>query len=146
MGSAQKIEQVATGVYKISLGELDTFTPEKFRDSAPKEEVLRQLGGADLPFALSHVKITVNDRGVVIAIPLAGEEQLYGFGLQMGSFRQNGLRKMPIVNDYPLNNLGYTHAPAPYYVSNAGYAVLVNTSRPRFIVETTSQREVKNLF
>lgn len=33
------------------------------------------------------------------------------------------------VNDNPLNNLGYSHAPVPFYVSTAGYGILVNTSR-----------------
>ena len=51
------------------------------------------------------------------------------FGLQIGSFQQRGLKKRPIVNDHPLNTLGYTHAPQPFYVSSKGYGILVNTLR-----------------
>ncbi|MGN1178171.1 MAG: TIM-barrel domain-containing protein, partial [Candidatus Ornithospirochaeta sp.] len=56
-------------------------------------------------------------------------ERLYGFGLQIGSFQQRGLKKKPIVNDHPLNTLGYSHAPQPFYVSDRGYGIVVNTLR-----------------
>lgn len=36
---------------------------------------------------------------------------------------------VPIVNDNPLNDLGYTHAPQTFYVSTKGYGILVNTAR-----------------
>ncbi|MFI2743529.1 TIM-barrel domain-containing protein [Zhouia sp. PK063] len=127
--SAQNIQEVLPGIYKIQLGKIDTFTPSNFRENSSKNSILQQLPKSSLPFNLENVQITINHRGVKIGIPLNNNEQLYGFGLQIGSFKQNGLRKKPIVNDNPLNNLGYTHAPLPYYVSNKGYAVLVNTSR-----------------
>ncbi|MBC7401063.1 MAG: glycoside hydrolase family 31 protein, partial [Mucilaginibacter sp.] len=61
--------------------------------------------------------------------PLGNTEEIYGFGLQIGSFRQRGLKRRPIVNDNPLNDLGYTHAPTTFYVSNKGYGIFINTSR-----------------
>ncbi len=126
---SQEIEQVAPGVFKITYGTPDTFTPSSFREEAPKDDALAKLPAPVLPFDLSAINISKNSRGIVLNLPLTQNEQLYGFGLQIGSFNQNGLKKRPIVNDYPLNNLGYTHAPLPYYTSNKGYAVLVNTSR-----------------
>lgn len=129
-GYAQlQISEPANGVFKISEGTIDEFTPEKFREKEADIDALKQLPKGDLPFDISEIGIHINERGCEIAIPLADGEQLYGFGLQVGSFNQTGLRKIPIVNDYSLNNLGYTHAPLPYYVSNKGYAILVNTSR-----------------
>ena len=125
----QRISEPAHGVYKISEGKIDKFTPEKFREKEADFEMLKQLPKGDLPFDINEIAININERGCEIAIPLSDGEELYGFGLQVGSFNQNGQRKVPIVNDYSLNNLGYTHAPLPYYVSNKGYAVLVNTSR-----------------
>jgi alpha-D-xyloside xylohydrolase len=88
-----------------------------------------KLPEGKLPFNINDIKISVNTRGVVVEVPLDDTEQLYGFGLQIGSFNQRGLRKRPIVNDNDLNDLGYTHAPMPFYVSNKGYGILVNTSR-----------------
>ncbi|RCH55338.1 glycosyl hydrolase family 31 [Mucilaginibacter hurinus] len=129
-GIAQtSIKETAHGVFKISSGANEKFTPEIFREEKSNVSGLQQLPKGTLPFDVSEIEVNIDDRGCKIAIPLGDGEQLYGFGLQIGSFNQNGMRKMPIVNDYPLNNLGYTHAPLPYYVSNKGYAILVNTSR-----------------
>ncbi|HTG54735.1 MAG TPA: hypothetical protein VL943_00610, partial [Niabella sp.] len=125
----RQMEEVFPGVFRITVGKPATFTPVGIAASKPSVAALQMLPPGRLPFNLSDVQITVNERGVKVSIPLGDNEQLYGFGLQIGSFNQNGLRKVPIVNDYPLNNLGYTHAPLPYYVSNRGYAVLVNTAR-----------------
>ena len=77
---------------------------------------MHELSEGKLPFSLDDVCLKVCDRGCVVEIPLDKDEQLYGFGLQYGTFGQRGLRKRPIVNDNPLNDLGYTHAPQPFYV------------------------------
>jgi len=119
----------APGVYKTHYGEIDQFTPSYFCEAKPKTEAMKKLPAAKLPFKISDIRITVNSRGTVVEIPLGTNEQLYGFGLQIGSFNQNGLRKKPIVNDNPSNDLGYTHAPSTFYVSSKGYGILVNTSR-----------------
>ncbi|RYE22706.1 MAG: DUF5110 domain-containing protein [Sphingobacteriales bacterium] len=128
---AQQGEQtsVAPGVKKITIGVTDKFSPYSFCDEKPMVEAMGKLPAAKLPFDLNDIKITVNNRGVLVEVPLDDNEQLYGLGLQIGSFNQRGLRKKPIVNDNPSNDLGYTHAPMPFYVSNKGYGVLVNTSR-----------------
>lgn len=126
--AAVKMENLSEGIYKLSLGK-DAFNP--FDLLADSSALSRNVGipMKPLPFDLSEVKMRKTERGVQIAIPLGDNEQLYGFGLQIGSFQQRGLKKRPIVNDYPLNNLGYTHAPQPFYVSTAGYGIVVNTSR-----------------
>ena len=123
------INEPAPGVKKISTGKLDQFTPYGFCDEAPMKAAMQQLPAAKLPFNINDIKISITNRGVLVEIPLADPEQLYGFGLQIGSFNQRGLRKKPIVNDNPLNDVGYTHAPMPFYVSNKGYGILVNTAR-----------------
>jgi len=123
------IETIAPGVIKLSMGVPDKFAPYNFCIGQPRVNEMNRLNTKDLPFSLSDVKIVVNDRGVQVRVPLNNSEQLYGFGLQVGSFEQRGLRKRPIVNDRPTLSVGYTHAPQPFYVSTAGYGVLVNTSR-----------------
>lgn len=130
-GRSQQLKTVlsAPGVHKYSYGEVDKFTPSSFCDAEPKVEAMEHLPSGKLPFEMSDIKISVNQRGTVVEIPLGKDEQLYGFGLQIGSFNQNGLRKKPIVNDNPSNDLGYTHAPSTFYVSSKGYGILVNTSR-----------------
>lgn len=120
---------VAPGVIKLSVGNPDRFSPYSFCNEKPMAEAMSKLPEGRLPFNTNDIKISTTERGVLVEIPLGDEEQLYGFGLQMGSFNQKGLRKKPIVNDNPSHDLGYTHAPMPFYVSNKGYGILVNTSR-----------------
>jgi alpha-D-xyloside xylohydrolase len=119
----------APGVKKLMVGIAEQFSPYSFCNEKPMTAAMGKLPEGKLPFNINDIKISVNTRGVVVEVPLDDTEQLYGFGLQIGSFNQRGLRKRPIVNDNDLNDLGYTHAPMPFYVSNKGYGILVNTSR-----------------
>ncbi len=121
--------EVAPGVYKITVGQPDKFTPYAFSTEKPLTQAMAQLPTGKMPFGLDAMHVTTNSRGVVVEVPLSEDEQLYGFGLQIGSFNQRGLRKRPIVNDNPLNDVGYTHAPTTFYLSNKGYGILVNTAR-----------------
>lgn len=127
--SYAQVEEMAAGVEKITVGVPDKFTPYGFCDETPMKTAIEALPGAKLPFNINDIKISINDRGVVVEVPLDPDEQLYGFGLQIGSFNQRGLKIQPIVNDNPLNDRGYTHAPETFYVSNKGYGILINTAR-----------------
>ncbi|SDF51827.1 alpha-D-xyloside xylohydrolase [Mucilaginibacter pineti] len=120
---------VAPGIKKISTGVIDKLTPYSFCEEKPLTDALAKLPAAKLPFDVNAIRVNITDRGVLVEIPLDDTEQLYGFGLQIGSFNQRGLRKKPIVNDNPSADLGYTHAPTTFYVSNKGYGILVNTTR-----------------
>lgn len=123
------IVSIAPGVLKLSFGTPDKFAPYNFCTEKPRVDQMKEVNMKELPFALRELKIEVTERGVQVRVPLGNDEQLYGFGMQIGSFQQRGLRKRPIVNDHPVSDIGYTHAPQPFYVSTAGYGVLVNTSR-----------------
>ena len=127
--ACSQVMQMAAGVKKITSGTPDKFTPYYFCSELPLTAALNELPAGKLPFDINDIKIHITERGAKVEIPLADSEQLYGFGLQIGSFNQRGLKKRPIVNDNPLNNLGYTHGPATFYVSNKGYGILINTSR-----------------
>jgi alpha-D-xyloside xylohydrolase len=123
------LKQAASGVLDLTCGAPDKFTPYSFCTQKPMETALAQMPAGKLPFNINDIRIRLTDRGAIVEIPLADDEQLYGFGLQQGSFNQRGLRKKPIVNDNPLNDLGYTHAPETFYVSTRGYGILINTAR-----------------
>jgi alpha-D-xyloside xylohydrolase len=130
-----RIQQVAAGVEKVTWGTPDRFTPYSVCEGKPLLSALSALPTGALPFKIGDIKIRETPRGVIVEIPLADDEHIYGFGLQMNSFDQKGLRKKPVVNAYPVNNVGYSHAPMPYYVSTKGYGILINTARyPTFYV------------
>jgi len=124
-----QVQTVSPGVEKITIGVPDKFTPYGFCQQAPLKSGLDQLPAGKLPFNINDINIITNERGTIVKIPLAKGEQLYGFGLQFGATDQLGKKIKPIVNDNPLNDLGYTHGPTTFYVSNKGYGILINTAR-----------------
>src|SRR5690242_9122455 len=103
-----EIKTIAPGVIKMTVGTPDQFSPYSFCTEKPRVEELKQLNAKDLPFSLKDVKVEINGRGVQVRVPLANDEQLYGFGMQIGSFEQRGLKKKPIVNDNPVSTIGFT--------------------------------------
>jgi alpha-D-xyloside xylohydrolase len=130
----------AAGIQHLVYGSPDQFTPYAFCDAQPLTTAITALPNGTLPFNVNDIRITVNDRGTIVEIPLNDSEQIYGLGLQIGSFNQRGLKKRPIVNDNPLNDLGFTHGPTTFYLSNKGYGVLINTARyTTFYFGTTSK-------
>ncbi|HEU5364090.1 MAG TPA: TIM-barrel domain-containing protein [Hanamia sp.] len=143
-GYAQ-VENVAAGVQKVSAGVPDKFTPYGFCSELPMKAAMEALPVGKLPFRIADIKISINNRGVIVEVPLDDSEQLYGFGLQFGSFNQRGLKIRPIVNDHPLNDVGYTHGPTTFYVSNKGYGILINTARyTTFYCGNTAKLKDKN--
>ena len=127
--NAIKKENLAPGVIKLSIGEPEKYTPYSLLAKEPDKQSMNNIPIGELPFDLSEIFLSKTYRGCNVAIPLSDGEQIYGFGMQIGSFQQRGLKRRPIVNDNPLNNLGYTHAPQTFYVSTKGYGILINTAR-----------------
>lgn len=122
-------KEIAPGIIKLQTGETDPFTPYSLFGGNAELEAMKLLPAASLPFNLNDIQLKITNRGCIVEVPLSDDEQIYGFGLQFETFGQRGLRKRPIVNDNPLNGLGYSHAPQTFYVSTKGYGILVNTSR-----------------
>ncbi len=126
---AQQVQEMAPGVTRVTAGAVDQFSPYNLLQEKPKIEAMKQLPAADMGVDPKGIRIEITPRGAIVHIPLGNTEELYGFGLQINSFRQRGLKRRPIVNDNPLNDLGFTHAPTTFYLSNKGYGILINTSR-----------------
>jgi alpha-D-xyloside xylohydrolase len=75
------------------------------------------------------VSAATTERGVLISVPLAPDELIYGLGLQLQSFQQRSLKKKLRVNADPVMDTGDTHAPVPFYVTTRGYGVFIDTAR-----------------
>ena len=126
---APKVEQVAPGVWQISFGAPETFAPSVFKER-PSIDSLKRLGDTGHPpISVSDIHFKITSRGCVIDLPLDDAEKLYGFGLQVNAFQQRGLRREMHANSNITGNVGFSHAPVPFYVSTAGYGVMVNSSR-----------------
>lgn len=122
-------ENVLAGIWKLTFGQPEAFTPTTVVAHAPKADGLAKLPHAPLPFSLEDISFTIYGRGCRLVIPMGAEEHIYGFGLQMKSFDQKGKKKTLRVNSDPVSDTGDSHAPVPFYVSTAGYGVLVDTAR-----------------
>ena len=70
------------------MGKPDQFSPYQFCPERPRINEMKGLSYKELPFDIKSVKIVKNSRGIQICLPLSKDEQLYGFGMQIGSFEQ----------------------------------------------------------
>ncbi|MDR3710138.1 MAG: glycoside hydrolase family 31 protein [Capsulimonadaceae bacterium] len=121
---------VAPGVWKLRLGEPEAAVPSALRQTNPSLDALSALGDpGSCPISTDQVGFDVSARGVRVFLPLGDEEQIYGLGLQLRGFNHRGGKRTLRVNSDPTVFLGDSHAPVPFYVSTAGYGVLVDTAR-----------------
>ncbi|HKE22719.1 MAG TPA: glycoside hydrolase family 31 protein [Bryobacteraceae bacterium] len=120
-------ENPFSGVWRFRFGTPEAITPVSTRRYPPATEGLRAL-----PEVL-RCPVTVEGigsrRGYQVNIPLAPNEGVYGFGLQLQSFAQRGSKKVLRVNADPKMDTGDSHAPVPFYVTTNGYGILIDTAR-----------------
>jgi len=99
---------------------------------APNVAALKKLGSAEaMPFPASEIVCHVLPRGTALELPLDPVVLIYGLGLQIDTFQQQGKKRLLADNNNNAKNLklGFGHAVFPFYVSRKGYAVLVDTAR-----------------
>ena len=115
--------EILPGVYRMTFGE-----PERFTFSSLREKAMKPWGASvPAPFGEADVSFEADSRGCALTLPLRG--RVYGFGLQLKAFdHTNGRRLMRCNADAPAAD-GESHAPVPFYVTTAGYGVLVDTLR-----------------
>lgn len=122
-------QQSAPGVWRLTIGDPQGMTPLSLMGILPKTEALEQMPQVNPPF--SRESMDIEDLGDyhILSIPLNRTEKLYGTGLQLLRMNQRGRNRYLRVNSDPKQDTGETHAPVPFYISDLGYGVLVDTSR-----------------
>lgn len=110
-------------VYKLRFGTPEEFVPTKFAPQ-PKCEIIENVSDKAKMFEFS-----VSKRGTLLRLPIDPSAGVYGFGLQLKSFQQRGLKKHIRPNADPVSNSGDTHAPVPFFVTTSGYGIFVDTAR-----------------
>jgi len=121
-------KQVHPGIWRVTLGTPEKFTPVTSRLVPPMTEAFVKLPAVDgAPLLAIHGKSM--KRGFVVELPLRPEEEVFGLGLQFMSLAQRGKKKVTRVNADPKMDTGDSHAPVPFYVSTAGFGVLIDTAR-----------------
>lgn len=119
---------VAAGIWKATIGIPDAITPVSSRLEPAAKDALSKLPEVATP-AFSPPIGAIGRRGVTVRLPLDAREQIYGFGLQFHSMTHRGRKRTIRVNADPTNDSGDTHAPVPFYVSNKGYGIFIDTAR-----------------
>lgn len=75
------------------------------------------------------IKFRQNARGCLLEFPVREGERFYGLGLQLKTFELTGKKLVLRVNADPVSDSGDSHAPVPFFVSNAGYGIYLDTAR-----------------
>ncbi|RKN79186.1 TIM-barrel domain-containing protein [Paenibacillus ginsengarvi] len=127
--SKQQWMPVAPGVWRLTVGSPQGLTPLSWIGASPRTEALERLPQNPPPFDFSEIGLDENgSRGFVLSFPLDAEEKLYGTGLQFMRMNQRGRTRYLRVNSDPKQDTGESHAPVPFYASDRGYGVLVDSA------------------
>ncbi|HEY5586396.1 MAG TPA: TIM-barrel domain-containing protein [Ruminiclostridium sp.] len=124
------IELVAPGIWRFRMGMPEGITPLSILENKMKMEELTRLPEINAePFNSEELHFELTTRGCLVELPLSAKDRIYGLGLQLKSHNQTGKKKIMRTNSDPVADTGDSHAPVPFYVSTAGYGVLVDTAR-----------------
>ena len=120
-----------------------------FYKHEPRTEKLDSLPEAGFPFdgAPGGEAFCQSDGcgGTVICLPLRLSERLYGLGLNYQRLCVNYAARQLRCDHYGGQDNGRTHVPAPFYVSDRGYAVLIDTPEPvSFYMGSSVRRDAVN--
>lgn len=119
---------VLPGIWRATLGVPEAHTPVRDRLISPATEALAHLPiVSGPPLAAPAGQRTA--RGLHVTLPLGGDELIYGFGLQLQAFQQRSSKRILRVNADPVADSGDSHAPVPFYLTTAGYGILIDTFR-----------------
>lgn len=124
-----RVDHVAPGVWRLRFGRPEPNTPLRFRSAPVRKDALAALPAAAMPLDVSRMSFVRSARGCAAQLPLTKDEKVYGFGLSPALFNMTGRHVFTRPTDKPENPLNDSHAPAPFYVSTAGYGVFVDTAR-----------------
>ncbi|HEY3915168.1 MAG TPA: TIM-barrel domain-containing protein [Verrucomicrobiae bacterium] len=124
------INEVEPGIWRIRFGTPEKFTPVSLRESDPQTNGFKTLPQSSPPFDLDSIRCRVASSRTVVNVPCnePGDE-IYGFGLDPGAYKQKGLAKNLTVCAAVMEKTGASHGPVPFYLSTKGYGVFVDTAR-----------------
>ncbi len=125
----QKWNRILPTVFCLEAGKQEGLSPQDILGSRKGEGKLLDMRESALPGRLSCSAVRIDGNGALFTMPVSSGERFYGLGLQMHSFLQNGKRKRLTTNADAPGDTGDSHAPVPFFVSSAGYGILVDSAR-----------------
>ena len=134
-------DEVAPGIWKAKVGSPEKYDLLKAAGVQPNVEAITKLGKAEFPVPIKEIVAEIADGKTLLRFPLVKEEQLYGFGLNFKTVQQRGKILQLHVDHYGGTDNGRTHSPTPFYVSDKGYGVFVNSARYITVYAGTAVRK-----
>jgi alpha-glucosidase (family GH31 glycosyl hydrolase) len=134
-------DEVAPGIWKIVIGNPDQYDLLKASGAKPNLEALKKLGKTGFPLPENDIVSVIFEGKTSIRFPLVKDEQIYGFGLNFKTVQQRGSILQLHVDHYGDIDNGRTHAPVPFWVSDQGYGIFVNSSRYITVYAGTAVRK-----
>lgn len=107
---------------KITFGKPEAIVPSKFCKNFNYTETA-------VRYPVEMISFCETGDGCRMELPLAGDEEVYGFGLQLKGIRHKGRNLQLRVNADPLSYTGDSHAPVPFFVTTKGYGIYIDTAR-----------------
>ncbi|MCJ7447622.1 MAG: DUF5110 domain-containing protein [Bacteroidales bacterium] len=121
--------EVAPGVWKSVIGNPDKTDLFNSAGIKPAIDALSRIASAEFPLPEKNIVAEVINGKTYLRFPLVKDEQIFGFGLNFKTVYQRGKILQLHVDHYGGTDNGRTHAPVPFYVSDMGYGVFINSSR-----------------
>ncbi|MFN8240794.1 MAG: glycoside hydrolase family 31 protein [Bacteroidales bacterium] len=122
-------QKIAPGIWKATVGEPEKLDLLTAAGSVPAISLPGEISDPGFPLNKERISAIINDNSIYISLHLDKKEQIYGFGLNFKTVQQRGRILQLHVDHYGGNDNGRTHAPVPFYVSDLGYGVFINSAR-----------------
>lgn len=107
---------------KITFGMPEKMVPSLFCKGFSYKE-------KEVQYPIDKIAFKQNARGSVLEFPVQEGEHFFGLGLQLKAFNLTGKKYVLRVNADPVAETGDSHAPVPFFVSNKGYGIYIDTAR-----------------
>ena len=121
--------EVASGVWKASVGKPEPFNLTTALHITPRIETINHMDAAELPFQTGEISFRMIDGKTYIRFPLDKGEHIYGLGLNFKKVDMRGSVLRLHMDHYAGKDNGRNHAPEPFFVSSKGYGALINSAR-----------------
>lgn len=130
-GIAQELSwsEVAPGVWRAVVGRPEAYNLFSAAGITPNTDALSRIQKGDFPLSKEKIVAKPADGKIHLRFPLERSEQIFGLGLNFKTVHQRGRVMELHVDHYGGKDDGRTHAPVPFYVSDRGYGVFINSAR-----------------
>lgn len=119
---------VANGIWKTRIGTPQKVSLLQAAGASPVLPALAKLPERAFPLQQDKIQVSMINGKCYFRFPLERGEELYGLGLNFKTYNQRGRILNLHVDHYGGTDNGRTHAPVPFYVSSAGYGVLIDAA------------------